>query len=84
MWNPKTNRTPDEELTGNTPDISEYLDFGFYDQIWYWHAGDKAARVGRWLGVATTRGEFMSYWILPYSGQPIVCSTVQHVTKDEA
>ena len=77
-------RTPEEQLTSNTPDISEYLDFGLYDCIWYWHVGDKAARVGHWLGVATTRGEFMSYWILPHSGQPIVCSTVQHVTKDEA
>ena len=26
----------------------------------------------------------MSYWILPLSGRPIVCSTVQHITKDEA
>jgi hypothetical protein len=24
-------RTPMEQLTGKTPDISEYLDFGFYD-----------------------------------------------------
>ena len=34
MQNPKTRRTPEEQLTGNTPDISdisEYLDFGFYD-----------------------------------------------------
>jgi hypothetical protein len=28
-------RTPLEELTGETPDISEYLDFGFYDWCWY-------------------------------------------------
>ena len=26
----------------------------------------------------------MSYWILPHSGKPIVCSTVQHIMKDEA
>jgi hypothetical protein len=24
-------RTPIEQITGETPDISEYLDFGFYD-----------------------------------------------------
>ena len=97
MWNPKTQLTPEEQLTGSTPDISEYTDFGFYDSVWYWHAGDKAARVGHWLGVAMTGGEFMSYcyyyylkwefmsyWILPHSGKPIICSTVQHVAKDEA
>ena len=28
-------RTPLEEVTGKTPDISEYLDFGFYDYVWF-------------------------------------------------
>ena len=29
-------RTPImEQVTGETPDISEYLDFGFYDWVWY-------------------------------------------------
>ena len=28
-------RTPIEQVTGKTPDISEYLDFGFYDWVWY-------------------------------------------------
>ena len=26
---------PLENLTGETQDISEYLDFGFYDRVWY-------------------------------------------------
>ena len=60
MWNPKTLCTPEEQLTGNTPAISEYLDFGFYGRIWNWHVDDKTARVGRWLGLLATRGEFMS------------------------
>jgi len=29
-------RTPMEEITGNTPDISMWLDFDFYDWCWYW------------------------------------------------
>jgi len=29
-------RTPYEIITGNTPDISEWLDFNFYDWCWYW------------------------------------------------
>ena len=28
-------QTPMEQITGETPDISEYLDFGFYDWVWY-------------------------------------------------
>ena len=26
---------PIKEVTGETSDISEYLDFGFYDRVWY-------------------------------------------------
>jgi hypothetical protein len=29
-------RTPLEVLTGDTPDISDLLDFGYYDWVWYW------------------------------------------------
>ena len=28
-------RTPYEEVTHKTPDISEFLDFNFYDPVWY-------------------------------------------------
>ena len=28
-------RTGYEEMTGNTPDISEWLDFEFYDLVWW-------------------------------------------------
>jgi hypothetical protein len=28
-------RTSYEQMTGNTPDISEWLDFDFYDMVWY-------------------------------------------------
>ena len=28
-------RTLLEILTGETPDISEYLDFGLYDRVWF-------------------------------------------------
>ena len=83
MWNPKTLRTPEEELTGNMPDISKYLDFGLYNCIWYWNVNKKSSRIGCWLGIATTRGEFMPYWILPHSIVPVVCSAVQRITKDE-
>jgi hypothetical protein len=29
-------RSGHEEVTGNTPDISEWLDFEFYDLVWWW------------------------------------------------
>ena len=44
---------PIEEVTGETADISEYLDFGFYDRVWYHAKAGMGERLhGRWLGVA--------------------------------
>jgi hypothetical protein len=54
--------TPMEQLTGETPNISEYLDFGFYDWIWYKdNAGLGENHIRRWLGVAHKVGNLMSY-----------------------
>ena len=83
IWQPRLGRTPEEDVFKETPNISEYLDFGFYDWCWYWSVSDKVAKIGRWLGVSKNQGEHLSYYILPISGLPIVSSTVQAVTQDE-
>ena len=62
-------RTRLERATGETPDISENLDFGFYDLVWYReNAGLGEEKIGRWLGVSKNYGSQMSYWILTSSG----------------
>ena len=77
-------RTPIEVITGITPDITEYLDFGFYDWVVFKpNAGVGAPELGRWLGISHRIGQMMSYWILPESGIPISCSTVQRLTQLE-
>ena len=77
-------RTPVEIITGETPDISEYTDFGFYDWVTLkQNAGLGEIQLGRWLGVSHKVGQLMSYWILPISGRPISCVTVQRLTNLE-
>ena len=77
-------RTPLEIISGETPDISEYLDFSFYDWVLFrTNAGLGKEEIGRWLGVSHKVGDMMSYWILPESGIPISCTTVQRVTELE-
>jgi hypothetical protein len=77
-------RTPLEAITGETPDISEYLDFGFYDYVWYKdNAGFGPNEVGRWLGVSHNIGNAMSYWILKSTGSIVSRSTVQRITDNE-
>ena len=78
-------RTGYEELVGSTPDISEYLDFNFYDLVWYFREkhpsiSDDNKALGRWLGVSHRVGSDMCYWILQENGQVIAETTVQHVT----
>ena len=77
-------RTPLEIVTGETPDISEYTDFSFYDRVWFRsNGGITEPNIGRWLGVSHKVGPLMSYWILPESGRPISCITVQRITHAE-
>ena len=41
-------RFPLEQVSGETPEISEYLDFGFYDICWYHdNTGLSPALIGR-------------------------------------
>ncbi|KAI2489216.1 Reverse transcriptase (RNA-dependent DNA polymerase) [Fragilaria crotonensis] len=81
-------RTGLEAVTGQTPDISEWLDFEFYDRVWvYDHSkiqlDGTGRRLGRWLGVAHRVGSDLCYWILVASGNVIARTTVQHVARED-
>ena len=74
-----------ERLLGQTIDISEYIDFDFYDLVWYWTDQDPnneklGRRVGRWLGISHRVGGDLTYWILTNSGHVVANLTVQHLT----
>ena len=84
----KDGRTGYEIVTGKTPDISELLDFNFWDLVWYWvkehpGTGDDARQLARWVGIAHRVGTDMCYWLMPVSGIPIADTSVQHVTQDD-
>jgi len=81
----KHGRTGFEVITGDTPDISEWVDFSFYDWVWYWHSpnSEDNPRLGRWIGVSHRVGSTLCYWILPASGRVLARTTVQHVTLDD-
>ena len=75
---------PLTEVTGETSDISEYLDFGFYEQIWFKdNAGVSHFEPGCWLGVSHRTGRLMCYHVLTQRGTVISCSTIQRVTNIE-
>ena len=77
-------RTAPEQLTGETPEISKYLDFTFYDWCWYNdNAGLGEMKFGRWLGVSHRVGSLMSYWVLTQKGNIISHTTSSQVTNLE-
>jgi hypothetical protein len=83
-----TGRPGIEEVKGDTIDISEWLDFEFYDYVWYWDEKkvdmtDEQCLIGRWLGIAHRIGSNMTYWILTKAGLVIARSTVQHVITSD-
>ena len=70
-----------QNVTGETIDISEYLDFSLYDPVWYKdNAGTTPIKPGRWLGVADRTGRLMCYQVLTQAGTVVARSTVQRVT----
>jgi hypothetical protein len=79
-------RTPDELVTGETPDISEWIECSFYEPVWF-HTADlfpgQRRNLGRWMGVSRNVGQTMCYWVLARSGEVTARSTVQHLTADE-
>jgi hypothetical protein len=86
----KHGRTGYEDVTGETPDISEWIDFDFYDAIWYHDPPETGAettsevrKLGRWLGVANRVGTVLTYWVLTRACQVLNRSTIQHVTAEE-
>jgi hypothetical protein len=81
-------RTGYEEVTGQTPGISEWLDFEFYDLVWWLdrptnpNFTDATRQLARWLGVSHRVGSNLSCWLITKSGKIISKTSVEHVTRD--
>ena len=77
-------RTSFEKVTGETPEISEYVDFGFYDYCWYReNAGMGETKLGRWLGVSHKTGSLMSFRILTDKCRVVSRTSLQRMTELE-
>ena len=82
-------RTGYEEVTGQTPDISEWLDFEFYDLVWWLDWPNKpdftenTQWLAQWLGVSHQVGSNLSYWLITASSKIISKTSVKHITRDD-
>ena len=77
-------RTPFEKVMGYTPDISEQVEFEWYQWVWY---NDPVAqdrtKLGRWLGPAHNAGQGLAYYTLTQTGEVVMRSTVIPLANDE-
>jgi hypothetical protein len=65
----KYGKTGMEEIKGQTIDIAEWLDFSFYDLVWFWNEQktdmtEDQRLLGYWLGIAHRIGSDLTYWVL--------------------
>eukprot|EP00957_Ditylum_brightwellii_P177872 13548404-Ditylum_brightwellii.AAC.1 len=76
-------RTGFEKITGETPDILHWLDFDFYNLIWYWGDPDSQdyPNLGRWIGIAYCIWSNRCYYILIENGHILSRTTGQHVPQ---
>ena len=71
-------------LTGETPNISEYLDFGYYNSVLEQRQCRRwQQKFGLWLGVSQHFGSFILFWILMEAGNVISRMTVQRINTLE-
>ena len=71
-----------QDVTGETTDISEYLDFGFYDYVSYKdNSGLGMMVIARWYVVSHRFVGIMYYWIMTQKGTVISRTTVQRPTS---
>ena len=76
--------TPFAKVHGYTPNIAEYVQFKWFEWVWYHDPNDPNKQMlGRWCGPAHNIGQGMAYHILSSKGKMITCSTVAPLTQDK-
>ena len=64
-------------------DITEYLDFAFWDLVWFTDDPKDGPCLGQWLGVSHRVGSALCYHMIKSNEKIESRTTVQHVTQDD-
>jgi hypothetical protein len=78
---------PDTLMTGSTADISQLVEFGWYDWVYLWDTSetypDNKEILGRYLGPAPDIGPAMAARILKENGEVVVRTTLRSLLPEE-
>ena len=71
-----------EKITGDTVDILEYLDFAFWDLVWFGDDPEDGPVLGGLLSMSHRAGSILCYHVLKSNGSVESRTMVQHFTQD--
>ena len=85
----KVKRTGYKEVTSQTPDIGEYLDFKLYDLVWWWDQPDKPngtydpRRLAHCIGISHRVDSEMCYWLITDTVKLVSNTPIEHIMRDD-
>ena len=81
----KDGRPALERLTGDTIDISEWLEFYLYDIVWFWNKQSYYTKptLVQWLGLSHRVVIVLQYCIINVKWDVISRTTVQNLTAEK-
>ena len=82
------NRTPIEVATGIKPDVSCFLNYHWWQPVYYLDdngefPSESKEKLGRWCGVAENIGDTLTYWMLTDDTEQLIArSVIRPVTEE--
>ena len=70
---------PEQMVMGQVVDVSPFLEFHYWDEVFCDDFPSGKERLGCWCGPADKKGDILTYWILLNdTGKLVACSNVRH------
>ena len=68
-------------ITGEITDVSAYLSFHFWQEVFY-EMPDKKEALGRWVGIAHSQGDKLTYLVLSHDTKQVLTRSNVRAAKD--
>ena len=69
-------------VTGQVVDVSPFLSYHFWQEVFYEEPGKKPEKLGRWCGVADGKGDALTYWVLSSDSEKLVARSNIRPARD--
>ena len=69
-------------VTGEITDVSPYLSFHFWQEVFFEQPGKQGEALGRWVGVAHNKGDKLTYLVLTNDTKQVIARSNVRAAKD--